>query len=91
MISSVTLSFLFRESSPYQPLRQILLIFLILASWNYFAYRFFFFPTDRAGLYAAGRPLEDADSRTIFVSNVRADLLVLLGFGVCIGFSYFKW
>ncbi|KAL6129899.1 hypothetical protein ACLB2K_068281 [Fragaria x ananassa] len=26
--------------------------------------------TDRAGLYAAGRPLEDADSRTIFVSNV---------------------
>ncbi|XP_050386032.1 uncharacterized protein LOC126802445 [Argentina anserina] len=25
---------------------------------------------DRAGLYVAGRPLEDADSRTIFVSNV---------------------
>ena len=50
----------------------------------------FFFPTDHAGLYAAGCPLEDADSRTIFVSNVRAHLLILLVFGVCAGFSIFS-
>lgn len=32
-----------------------------------------------AGLYAAGRPLEDADSRTIFISNVIFHTGVLLG------------
>ena len=29
---------------------------------------------DCAGSYTVGRPLEDADSRTIFVSNVSADV-----------------
>jgi hypothetical protein len=29
---------------------------------------------DSAGSYTAGRPLEDADSRTIFVSNVSTDM-----------------
>ena len=30
----------------------------------------------RAGLYASGRPMEDADSRTIFVNNVIAPFLL---------------
>lgn len=35
-------------------------------------YFFFFLGMVFAGLYTAGRPQEDADSRTIFISNVLA-------------------
>lgn len=35
-------------------------------------------------MYAAGRPLEDAESRTIFVNNVIAPLLVQ-GLTYCLG------